>query len=163
MAATDFSEVSRQAALAGRRIASQAGAEFHLLHVIDSKDVPASVIERLAPGGTLRGEINDAAANRLAAFIKTLGGDSDPMHSHLSWGISSQEVARMADHLKIDLLVLGTLGRSGIKGVLLGNTAEKVLDICNCSILTVKPEGFVSPIEAPFWPLHPDSLTKSEV
>ncbi len=42
---------------------------------------------------------------------------------------------------------LGTVGRSGIRGLLPGNTAEKVLDTCDCSILTVKPEGFVSPID----------------
>jgi nucleotide-binding universal stress UspA family protein len=42
---------------------------------------------------------------------------------------------------------IGTVGRSGVKGMLLGNTAEKVLDTCDCSMLTVKPDGFVSPIE----------------
>jgi len=41
---------------------------------------------------------------------------------------------------------MGTVGRSGIKGVLLGNTAERILDRCDCSILTVKPDDFVSPI-----------------
>ena len=46
-----------------------------------------------------------------------------------------------------ELIVIGTVGRSGIKGMRLGNTAEKVLDTCACSILTVKPDGFVSPIE----------------
>ena len=50
---------------------------------------------------------------------------------------------------------MGTVGRSGIKGVLLGNTAEKVLTTCDCSLLTVKPEGYESPISPPFWPLHP--------
>ena len=62
----------------------------------------------------------------------------------------------MAQHLAADLIALGTVGRSGIKGLLLGNTAEKVLGTCDCSILTVKPDGFVSPIDPAFWPLHPD-------
>jgi hypothetical protein len=43
-----------------------------------------------------------------------------------------------------------------IQGVLLGNTAEKALSTCDCSILAVKPEGFVSPIVPACWPLHPD-------
>ena len=47
---------------------------------------------------------------------------------------------------------MGTVGRSGIKGLLLGNTAEKVLGTCDCSILTVKPDGFVSPIDPASWP-----------
>jgi nucleotide-binding universal stress UspA family protein len=50
---------------------------------------------------------------------------------------------------KIDLLVMGTICRTGIPGFIIGNTAEKVLDTINCSVLTVKPVGFVSPV-APF-------------
>lgn len=155
LAATDFSDVSRQACLTGREIANQAGAAFHLLHVIDSQDIPDGAIERLNPGGSLRAAINDVAAKHLAEFVQSLGESAVVVHSHLSWGIPSQEVARLAEHLKVDLLVLGTVGRSGVKGVLLGNTAEKVLDHCDCSVLTLKPAGFVSPIEPPFWPLHP--------
>jgi len=52
---------------------------------------------------------------------------------------------------------MGTIGRSGVKGVLLGNTAEKVLDASRQSILAVKPDGFVSPILPAFWQLHPSA------
>ena len=54
-----------------------------------------------------------------------------------------------------DLISIGTVGRSGVKGIVLGNTAERVLDTCDCSILTVKPDDYVSPIAKPTWPLHP--------
>ena len=46
----------------------------------------------------------------------------------------------------IDLVVMGTVGRSGISGMLIGNTAERVLRKLPCSVLAVKPEGFVSPV-----------------
>ena len=46
----------------------------------------------------------------------------------------------------IDLIVMGTLARSGIKGFLIGNTAEKIVSEIHCSVLAVKPDGFVSPI-----------------
>ena len=46
----------------------------------------------------------------------------------------------------IDLITMGTVGRSGISGLFLGNTAEKVLGHCDCSILALKPPGFKSPI-----------------
>lgn len=46
----------------------------------------------------------------------------------------------------IDLLVIGTQGRSGISGLLLGNTAERMLPYIHCSLLAVKPPGFVSPV-----------------
>jgi len=48
--------------------------------------------------------------------------------------------------LRIDLLVMGTVCRTGSPGLIIGNTAERVLDSVKCSVLTVKPAGFVSPI-----------------
>jgi len=45
------------------------------------------------------------------------------------------------------LVVIGTVGRSGVPGLLIGNTAEKVLSTVDCSVLTLKPEGFETPIE----------------
>jgi universal stress protein E len=43
-------------------------------------------------------------------------------------------------------LVMGTMSRGGIPGLLIGNTAEKVLYRANCSVLTLKPDGFKSPV-----------------
>jgi nucleotide-binding universal stress UspA family protein len=48
--------------------------------------------------------------------------------------------------LGIDVLVMGTVCRAGIPGFIIGNTAERVLDAVDCSVLVVKPEGFVSPV-----------------
>lgn len=47
----------------------------------------------------------------------------------------------------IDLVVMGTVARSGIAGLLIGNTAERILRKLPCSVLAVKPDGFVSPVE----------------
>ena len=146
LAATDFSHVSHKAVLQGLKIAEQAGAEFHLLHVIDSKDVPDDLVSKIPVGSTMRQEINEEAKRRLGEFMKTLGADGKEVHSHLSFGTPWQEIQRLVKHLDVDLLTIGTVGRSGIQGLLLGNTAEKILDTCDCSILTVKPDGFVSPI-----------------
>jgi hypothetical protein len=41
---------------------------------------------------------------------------------------------------------MGTIGRSGVPGLLIGNTAERMLSAVDCSILALKPEGFVSPV-----------------
>jgi len=45
-----------------------------------------------------------------------------------------------------DVIVMGTICRSGVEGLLIGNTAETVLDHADCSLMTLKPPGFVSPI-----------------
>jgi nucleotide-binding universal stress UspA family protein len=155
LAATDFSEVSFKAVAHGLWVAQQANAKFHLLHVIDSADVPEDLISRIPQGSSLRNEINERATKRLELFIARLNVDRNLVQPHLPWGIPWQDIGRTARHVSADLIVMGTVGRSGIKGVLLGNTAEKVLGTCDCSILTVKPDDFVSPIQPPFWPLHP--------
>lgn len=146
LAATDFSDVSRQAVLAGWWIAKQARAKFHLLHVVDAQDVPDDIISRIPQGSSLRREIDEEAKHRFDEFVKSLGSASEGIQRHLSWGTPWREVGRLAQHLNVDLIALGTVGRSGIKGLLLGNTAERILDTCNCSIVTAKPDGFVSPL-----------------
>jgi len=160
LASTDFSEASRKAVLHGLWVATQANADFHLLHVFDSMDIPEDVIAKESRYASLRREINEDATQRLEAFVQSLDTDHSRVHSHLSWGTPWKEICRAAQHLSIDLITLGTVGRSGIKGVLLGNTAEQVLGTCDCSILTVKPDGFVSPIEAASWSLHPGPSDK---
>ncbi len=43
---------------------------------------------------------------------------------------------------------MGTLGRSGVAGFVIGNTAERVIKALNTSLLAIKPGGFVSPIHS---------------
>jgi universal stress protein E len=157
LAPTDFSEVSLQAATHGLWIARQAAAKFHLLHVIDSGDVPEDLISHVPEGSSLREEINAEAATRLDVFLSQLGVDRSQIEVHLSWGTPWKEIERLSKHLAVDLVAMGTVGRSGIQGLLLGNTADKVLATCDASILAIKPEDFVSPIPPASWPLHPGS------
>ena len=56
-------------------------------------------------------------------------------------------ITEMAQAKAIDLIVMGTVSRAGIAGLFIGNTAEKVFQKVDCSILTVKPEGFVTPVK----------------
>ncbi|MCG8653173.1 MAG: universal stress protein [Pirellulales bacterium] len=58
-------------------------------------------------------------------------------------------ISELAEREQIDLIVMGTIARTGLSGALLGNTAEKVLDRIECSVLAVKPDGFVSPVSLP--------------
>jgi universal stress protein E len=55
-------------------------------------------------------------------------------------------IREAVNHLDPDLLVMGTISRAGLAGVLIGSTAERLLDRVDCSILAVKPEDFVSPV-----------------
>jgi universal stress protein E len=53
----------------------------------------------------------------------------------------------MAREKEIDLIVMGTVGRTGLSGMLIGNTAEKILRHIACSVLAVKANGFRSPVK----------------
>jgi universal stress protein E len=61
-------------------------------------------------------------------------------------GDPGKMIVDYADKNGIDLIVMGTIGRSGLSGLLIGSTAEKVIDQVNCSVLTIKPANFKSPI-----------------
>lgn len=68
------------------------------------------------------------------------------LRSHVVPGIPGRDLPRIADTVEADLLVMGTVARTGIAGVIVGNTAEVILSQLNCSVLAIKPKGFESPI-----------------
>ena len=68
------------------------------------------------------------------------------MSQHLEKGHAEVVIPKFVKDHKIDLLIMGTMSRTGIPGFLIGNTAEKVLDAVDCSVLTLKPSGFKSPV-----------------
>ena len=65
---------------------------------------------------------------------------------HLIVGNPDERIPELVEAQDIDLLVMGTVSRTGIAGFLIGNTAEEVLNQVDCSVLTLKPEGFVTPV-----------------
>ncbi|QDV68790.1 Universal stress protein E [Rosistilla carotiformis] len=58
---------------------------------------------------------------------------------------AGDSVAKCADAENVEMIVMGTMARSGLAGALIGNTAERVLELTNCSLLTIKPDAFISP------------------
>jgi nucleotide-binding universal stress UspA family protein len=70
-----------------------------------------------------------------------------PERVHLAKGSAAAVIPRLVGSKKIDVLVMGTVCRSGVAGLLMGNTAERVLGNVKCSVLTLKPEGFVTPVQ----------------
>lgn len=70
-----------------------------------------------------------------------------PIQMHLIQGNPAQAILDFSRRRKCDLLVMGTVARTGLPGLLIGNTAEQILDNLNCSTLTIKPNDFVCPIK----------------
>lgn len=65
---------------------------------------------------------------------------------HMLQGHPATVISEIIGDLNGDLLVMGTICRTGIPGFFIGNTAETLLNQVDCSVLTVKPKGFVSPV-----------------
>jgi len=66
--------------------------------------------------------------------------------THLPNGNAREVIPELARTLGVDLIVMGTVARTGVPGLIIGNTAETILSQIDCSVLAVKPEGFVTPI-----------------
>ncbi|MGM0525436.1 MAG: universal stress protein UspE [Pseudomonadota bacterium] len=65
---------------------------------------------------------------------------------HVAQGLPEQVIPDFSEKLDAELVVIGTIGRTGLTAALLGNTAEHVLERLNCDVLALKPEDFVSPL-----------------
>lgn len=65
---------------------------------------------------------------------------------HVVGGDAGEELPRLAERLGASLIVMGTVSRTGIRGLIIGNTAETILRSVRCSVLAVKPREFVTPV-----------------
>ncbi|MGI9470973.1 MAG: universal stress protein [Rubripirellula sp.] len=120
------------------------------LHLVSAWDVwMESALRRRAGDAEVDAAI-EAKKARVETDLKTLIGgreaDAIPVHPHLQRGNPAAMVRMVAEKIEADLLVMGTVCRTGAAGFLIGNTAETVLSGVNCSILALKPDGFVSPV-----------------
>lgn len=66
----------------------------------------------------------------------------------LAQGDAAERIPVFARDLHADLVVMGTLARTGVPGLIIGNTAEVILGRLKCAVLAVKPDGFQSPVQA---------------
>ena len=66
--------------------------------------------------------------------------------THLVKGEARKEIPALAERIEADLIVMGTVARTGIPGFIVGNTAETILNQIDCSVLAIKPPGFETPV-----------------
>lgn len=67
-------------------------------------------------------------------------------NTHVEEGLPEAVIEQVALNLDAELVILGTIGRTGISAALIGNTAEHVIDQLNCDVLALKPDGYISPM-----------------
>ena len=82
-----------------------------------------------------------------SALLPAPAVKSGEIHLHIRHGSPASVIRSVADEIEADLMVMGSVCQTGIAGFLIGSTAETVLADLTCSLLALKPNGFVSPIE----------------
>lgn len=141
--ATDFSPASETALYFSLSIAKRYGARIFLAHVVSP---PAMAWTTEA----VQRAVNDAWRDAHTVMTDQLiAGRLDDIENHVVVvsGDTWEELSKMIDKFKIDLLVVGTRGRTGVMKVLLGSTAESIFRQAPCPVLTVGPKIGRGPLE----------------
>jgi len=148
----DFSDVSGKVLALAGSLAQAAGATLDLLHVYDMsdvKDAPLLSDSARADFARYRRQVREDALERMQRLAGSGEHNTVNMTFNVAPGLAWQAIQRSARRLESDLIVMGSVGRGGLPGLLIGNTAEKILHTTNLPLLVVKPEGFVSPVSPP--------------
>ena len=122
------------------------GGELHLGH---AWSLVGDATLRASPHAALPGEMVETAETShreqldlLTKRLHEIGGSV-----HMVAGEAGKVLPRLAERLDIGLIVMGTVARTGLSGLIMGNTAETIMRAVRCSVLAVKPEGFVTPVK----------------
>jgi len=134
--ATDFSEVSRKAVPYAKAIASRYVSKIYLVHVISAEARMPIPIEPL-PGELDYGRQN--AEREMEAFLSGNPLGNIPHEALVEQGPIWDVLSTLIERDEIDLLVLGTHGRGGLKKVILGSVAEELFRLASCPVLTLGP------------------------
>jgi nucleotide-binding universal stress UspA family protein len=135
LVATDFSDGSRRALEAARRLVAEIGGSICLLHVIESRFAPRR--GDMAPSPL---EVSpEIRAQAEKALRDELGSDrSGKDKSVVAEGDVVREIDRVAEERLSSLIAVGSHGLTGVRRALLGSVAEKVARFCHLPILTVR-------------------------
>ncbi|MDA0990687.1 MAG: universal stress protein [Verrucomicrobia bacterium] len=131
-----------------RSLAKIDGAELHIAtcwHAVGE----SLLLNRGVPGPDIAAYVGDVKRdvhNRMDVVLDELKLDQNTSHVSVLNGDPEKLIPKLIHVQKIDLLVMGTMSRSGVPGFFIGSTAERILSLLPCSVLAVKPDGFISPV-----------------
>ncbi len=140
-------QLNRTLLRAAANLATVYGAELHVVHV---HDAPRALVYRAFLSGELferfcreRQEMLEA---QLTALLATELAGVAHVHAHLLDGDPADTLVHFVETQDVSHLVMGSVAHHE-RGFLLGSFAEDVLTRVDCSVMTLKPHDFVTPIE----------------
>jgi nucleotide-binding universal stress UspA family protein len=142
---TDFGVASDHAVACARTLAASFGATIHLVHVLEEPFVtPGAYQFHLPDTPTRREERYQQAQRRLTRIAGALDDRGVSTTIETRGGIAVDEIVKSAVDYGVDLIVMGTHGRSGLQHLLIGSVAEQVVRRASCPVLTVRDSGKVA-------------------
>lgn len=128
-----------------KNLSDALGGEVHAFHAFDvTAAIAVSTDSMTMPIALPINDLADAMRAQHAEAVERLCKQhrisGDRMHIHQ--GGTRQMLLTLTEQLRADVVVMGAISRSGLKGLFLGNTAEDVLDRLHCDLMIVKPKGF---------------------
>lgn len=133
----------------GRNVAELVGAELHVVHVwflYGELTLRGSTISAVTVDKRVREE-KEKQQRLLDEALARNGLKPNSLQIHFRKGEPVELILATTASVQPDLLVMGTVGRTGIPGFFIGNTADAVLRKVNCSVLAIKPDGFQTPVQ----------------
>lgn len=140
LVATDFSACSRTALLEAMKLADRLGAELTLFHAIapvSYEPLERGIFGKERPPYSLDQYLHDAAERDLRTFLADVPG-IDETRAELREGEPVQVLLEAIEDGGYDLVVLGTHGRTGFEGFLMGSVAERMVRAAPCPVLTIR-------------------------
>jgi nucleotide-binding universal stress UspA family protein len=137
---TDFGEAAGTALSYGRTLAHAFGATLHVLHVTQDMFAPSLGVE-MANGPAImdvQREVDAFARKELERLVGSEGGGPPTKLLILTSNAPAGLIVQYAKNQQIDLIVMGTHGRTAIEHFLMGSVAEKVVRTAPCPVLTVR-------------------------
>lgn len=137
---TDFSDASLEALKYAISLAKSTQAKLILMHVVNQKIISEGLsLARISTPEALGKELADEARRQLKMLIPADERQDLEWEMNIRAGNPSREIICYAKENNVDMIVIGTAGRSGMEHMMFGSTAEKVVRGAHCSVLSVKP------------------------
>ena len=133
----DFSDVSAKALVTALELALELDAKVEVLHAVPMTTVAMPIEGQPVYNEDLIEEMLAEGREELHEFLKIQLGEDPKVGENICFGEPTTEVNIFAETHDINLIVMGTHGRSGLKHLLMGSVAESVLRHSNIPVLTV--------------------------